>query len=66
MNPFVLLVAVLLPVPLFVFWLWMFRDMTNNDYLSSGERNNWTLYFVFLNVFAAFWYYMAEYRPRHM
>ncbi len=66
MNPLILLVAVLLPVPLFVFWLWMFRDMSNNGYLSGGERYNWTLYFVFLNVFAALWYYVVEYRPRHM
>ncbi len=66
MNPLILLFAVLLPVPLLVFWLWMFRDMSNNDYLSNGERNNWTRYFVFLNVFAAFWYYIVEYRPRHM
>ncbi len=66
MNPLILLVVVLFPVPLFVFWLWMFRDMTNNAYLSSVERNNWTLYFVFLNLFAAFWYYLVEYRNRNL
>lgn len=42
-----LLVLVLLPVPMFVFWLWMFRDMTNNAYLSSQSRYNWTLQFIF-------------------
>ncbi len=66
MHPLILLIVVLLPVPLFVFWLWMYRDMTNNDYLSVSERYNWTRYFVLLNLFAAFLYYLVEYRPRHL
>ncbi len=66
MNPIILLVLVLTPVPLFAFWLWMFRDMTNNEYITSQARNNWTMQFVFLNIFAAFWYYLVEYRPRHL
>ncbi len=66
MNPLLLLMIVFLPVPLFAFWLWMFRDMTKNAYLSSESRYGWTLQFVFLNVFAAFWYYLVEYRPRHL
>ncbi len=66
MNPLILLILVLAPVPLFGFWLWMFRDMTNNEYISGQSRYNWTLQFVFLNVFAAVWYYLVEYRPRHL
>ncbi len=44
--------------PIGVFWLWMYRDMTKNVYLTDKEKDNWTLYFFFLIVF-------AEYRQRH-
>jgi hypothetical protein len=60
------LIPMIIGLPLIVFWFWMFRDMTNNDYLPSDARNNWTLAFIFLNVFAAFWYYLVEYRNRYL
>ena len=72
------IIGLIVVLPLFVFWLWMFRDMTNNVYLPRwpfwdvtnydnlpGRRFNWMLAFVFLNVFAAAIYYVTEYRNRH-
>ena len=47
-----------------LFWLWMFRDMLNNDYMPSNAKTNWTMLFVFLNVFAAVYYYVYVYRNR--
>lgn len=58
-------VAILLPLTLAAFWAWMFRDMINNEYLTSDARATWTWEFVFLNVFAATWYYLSEYKNRH-
>ncbi len=58
-------VPLLIPLPLIGFWAWMFRDMSNSRYLSSGEKNYWLLAFVLLNIFGAAWYYAVEYRPRH-
>jgi hypothetical protein len=67
------LILALLPLPLVVFWLWMFSDMTKNGNLPScfitltNGRNpgfDWTMAFVFLNVFTAFIYYVTVYRNR--
>jgi hypothetical protein len=55
MNPLMPLVSIL---PLVVFYLWMFRDMTLSDTLSPGERYAWTWAFLLLNIFAAVWYFM--------
>ena len=67
-HPTVTLPQVLIPlaiiVPLIAFWLWMFRDMTNNRYLLDNEKNTWTVLFIFLNVFAAVLYYVNVYRNR--
>ncbi len=52
-------------VPLFIFWGWMFSDMTKNENLSSRSRSDWTLAFVVLNIFAAISYYFNEYRRRY-
>lgn len=60
------LIPMMIALPLAVFWFWMFRDMTNNDYLSSDAKNNWFIMFILLNVFAAFWYYYVEYRNRNL
>lgn len=46
------------------FWIWMFRDMAANDRFIVTSKYNWTLAFVFLNVFAAVYYYVYEYRNR--
>ncbi len=69
MNP---LASMLVILPLIVFWLWMFWDMTNNARLPSNSpepltwppstKYTWTLAFIFLNVFAACFYYWFEYR----
>jgi hypothetical protein len=54
----------ILPLLGFSFWLWMAWDFDKNDRLSSQEKTYWTLAFVFLNVFAAVYYYVYEYRKR--
>ena len=67
-------------LPLVAFYVWMLRDLAHNDDLTSNPwmllgiaRNygqpvnlkyNWTLAFIFLNVFAAAMYFAAEYRKR--
>ncbi len=66
---------IILPLPLLVFYLWMFWDMTNNDNLPGNStaplrwppssKFEWTLAFIFLNVFAAVLYYVNEYRRRY-
>ncbi len=71
-------VGMIVVPPLVLFWGWMFWDMIHNDYLPrwpywdvaeyDSLRNrqiNWTLAFVFLNVFAAAIYYFTDYRRRH-
>jgi hypothetical protein len=60
------LIPMIISLPLIGFWFWMFRDMTNNEYLSSDARYNWTLAFIFLNFFGALWYYFVEYRNRYL
>ncbi len=69
MNP---LISMLIILPLIVFWFWMFWEMTNNADLpgnSTGpltwppsSKYGWTLAFIFMNVFAACFYYLYEYR----
>jgi hypothetical protein len=59
-TPLVPLIAL---APLVVFYLWMFADMTGNPLLSDNERYTWMLTFLFLNVFAAGWYFV-EYKYR--
>jgi hypothetical protein len=61
MNPLISFTALL---PLLVFYFWMFRDMTNNNALSSGSKYNLTMAFIFFNVFAAA-YYFTEYKNRY-
>jgi hypothetical protein len=59
------LISLIVVLPLLGFWAWMYRDMSNSQYLSSDEKYHWTLAFVFLNVFGAAWYYAVEFRYRH-
>jgi hypothetical protein len=47
------------------FWLWMAWDLGGNDNLSRSEKFYWQLAFIFMNVFAAVFYYVTEYRKRH-
>jgi hypothetical protein len=67
------LLVALLPIPLLVFWLWMFSDMTKNENLPpcyitvTNGRNpglDWMVAFVFLNVITAMVYYATVYRKR--
>jgi hypothetical protein len=57
---------IILPLPFFGFWLWMFWNMTNNEYIQGNARVTWILAFIFLNIFAAFYYYLVEYRNRYL
>ena len=59
-------IGLIIIIPLVVFWFWMWNDLAKNDYLSREAKNNWTLAFVFLSVFAAWWYYLTEYRYRNL
>ena len=54
----------LLIIPVIIFWVWMFRDMLTNKNLSDTAKSTWTVAFIFLNAFAAVFYYVYEYRSR--
>lgn len=73
MPPLSALISLLFIIPLIAFWVWMLRDMLNNDrlpnLLASGTllgdaRTDWMVAFIFLNVFAAALYYSLVYRNR--
>ncbi len=59
--PFISSVAV---TALLAFWVWMFWDMTNNNRIPGNEKTYWLIGFVFLNIFAAAYYYAYVYRNR--
>jgi hypothetical protein len=63
MNPFIPTIIIVLP--LLGFWIWMFRDMTNNDYLTANSKSTWALAFLFFNFFAAGLYYFMVYRNKY-
>ena len=46
------------------FWLWMAWDFGGNDDITGNERFYWTLAFIFMNIFAAVFYYVNVYRYR--
>jgi hypothetical protein len=67
-------IPLIIIVPLIAFYLWMFRDMSNNDNLPpcfinlTNGRNlkfDWTFAFIFLNILTAGYYYFTSYRQRH-
>lgn len=58
------LIPLIFIIPLILFWLWMFRDMLENDALPDSAKQNWTWAFILMNVFAAVIYYVQEYRNR--
>lgn len=58
------LLPLVLVIPVIIFWIWMFRDMLNNGNLSDTAKSTWTVAFIFLNAFAAVFYYVYEYRSR--
>lgn len=47
------------------FWLWMAWDFGGNSDITGNERFYWILAFIFMNVFAAVFYYVNVYRKRH-
>ena len=55
-----IIIPLLITVPLIVFWVWMFQDMMSNANLPNEIKNNWTIAFLFANVFAASYYYATE------
>lgn len=59
------IIGLIIALPLMVIWLWMFWDMVNNDSLPSSSKDYWMLAFIFVNVFAAVYYYVTEYRKRY-
>ncbi len=65
--------GLIIALPVVVFWLWMFSDMTKNGNLPqcfitvTNGRNSgfdWTAAFIFLSVFTAIFYYVNVYRNR--
>ena len=58
------LIPLVLILPLLAFWAWMFRDMLNNGSLPDTAKTSWTVAFIVLNVFAAVFYYVYEYRNK--
>lgn len=71
MNQVIL--PLLVSLPLVVFWLWMFSDMTKNDRLppcfititnGNDSRLDWAFVFFLMNVFGTLLYYMARNRNR--
>jgi CDP-diglyceride synthetase len=58
------LIPLILIIPVVICWLWMFRDMLNNNNLPDTSMASRTVAFIFLNVFAAVFYYVYEYRNR--
>jgi hypothetical protein len=73
MNQLMQLIIVIVPLVPLLFWLWMCRDMINNDHLptcfitvtrGSDSKFDWTVAFIFLSVFTAMFYYITVYRNR--
>lgn len=62
MELLVLLISTIAIILLGWFWLWMFREMLNDAYIPPSAKNYWIFAFVFLNVFAAIFYYVYMYR----
>ena len=73
MAPFL---PLLIALPCIVFWFWMFNDLLKNDYLPERTtapqswppttKSGWMTAFLLLNIFAALWYYLVEYRNRNI
>ena len=59
------LIAFLVTLPLVAFWFWMGWEMANNNSLPRDSKYSWLVAFLFLNFFAAIWYYLTEYRRKY-
>lgn len=62
--PLISTLTTLLPFVALAFWLWMAWDLTRNSSLSGREKVYWQLAFLFMNIFAAVFYYTTEYRRK--
>ncbi len=60
------LIPLIIGLPLVGFWIWMLVDLANNDYLSNNEKTYWFIIIMIFNAVGSFWYYLVEYRPRHL
>ncbi len=67
-------ILVILPLVPFLFWLWMFWDMSKNEHLpqcflsfrrGSNPTFDWWVVFIFLSILAAIFYYVNVYRNRY-
>lgn len=63
-TKFVLLI-IIPPALACIFWFWMAWDMAGNHDLPGNEKWYWMLAFLFLNIFAAMYYYITVYKNRH-
>jgi len=57
-------IGLIITLPLIVFWLWMAWDLGGDDDMSGSEKFYWQVAFIFMNVFAAVFYYVNVYRKR--
>lgn len=64
MDSRLIVIPLIISLPFVVFWLWMAWDLGGNDDMTSNEKFYWTLAFIFMNVFAAVFYYVNVYRIR--
>lgn len=58
------LIPMMVGLPLIGFWMWMFREMTNNPALTQTEKRTWMLEFFLMNIIAAALYYANIYKKR--
>ncbi len=64
MDSRLIVLPLIISLPFIVFWLWMGWDLGGNDDMTGNEKFYWQLAFIFLNVFAAVFYYVNVYRTR--
>lgn len=64
-------ISLIISALLIIFWVWMFREMSVNDDIPErstriawppASKFEWTIYFIFLNIFAAGFYYFYFYK----
>ncbi len=75
MDQLIPLISTIILLLLVIFWVWMFRDMTNSDRLPNRSnapfnfpplsKFDWMFVFIILNIFGAVYYYVVEYKNSH-
>lgn len=58
------LIAFIIVLPLAGFYLWMFYEFANNSSLDPRDRQMWLIAFIFLNIFAAIYYFFTIYQQQ--